>query len=121
MSRIFYPRLEQRLSIEIEDFARLDGPCVIYEGEHRDSDGAIAYVYTVGGMLDGAPVGGAYGVLVGGDAIIVHAETRGAADAMASDGLLATIEALAQERRLGRAGKGGVLASVDAIGKGAMH
>lgn len=120
---MFYPSLSERSSIGVEQLAELDEPCVIFEGEHRDSDGVIAYVYTVGGFLAGAPVGGQFGALVGGEAILVHAHSRADADGMASEGLAATIAALIDERRIGIAerAKGGVAVSVDSIGKGAMH
>lgn len=116
MSRVHYPTLAERVSIEAEDLLRLDDPCVIFEGEHRDTDGITAYVYTVGGWIDGAPVGGSYGVTVGGDAIIVHADSRAAADALAGDGLLSTIDAMrdGQPRQQTRAG---VLAGVSEIGR----
>lgn len=115
-ARVHYPTLAERISIEAEDLLRLDDPCVIFEGEHRDSDGILAYVYTVGGLLNGEPVGGMYGVLVGEQAIIVHADSRMAADALAGDGLLSTIDAMrdGQPRQQTRAG---VLAGVSEIGR----
>lgn len=116
MSTPQIPALDGRASITAEDLTRLDDPCVIFEAEHRDSDGVLAYVYTVGGMLDGRPVGGMYGVLVGGDAIIVHAASRLEADAMASDGLLMTIEALSGTEE-GPA-QAGIAAEVAQIGRG---
>lgn len=113
------PGLEGRLSIEISDLLRLDEPCVIFEADGRDSDGIPFYVYTVGGFLDGQPVGGGFGVLVGGDAIIIHADSRRAADAMAADGLLATISAIEDNRRARKAEKtqAGVLADISQIGR----
>lgn len=117
MSHPQIPGLDQRASIDLADLARLDDPCVIFEGEHRDSDGVLAYVYTVGGALDGVPVGGMYGVLVGGDAIVVHASSRLEADTMAADGLLATIDALSDAPQ--GAAAAGVVADVAPIGRGA--
>lgn len=86
-------------SIELDDLLRLDDPGVLYEGEFKDSDGVTAYLYTVVGWLEGRPIGepdhatrSIKGCLVGGDCIVVHAENRGAADAMAADGLMQTID-----------------------------
>ena len=119
-ARVFYPALSDRQSITVDQLVRLDDPCVIFEGTHVDSDNVVGYIYTVGGYLNGAAVGGAFGVLVGDDAIIVHAESRGAADAMASDGLLATIDAIRNDRTAERS-PGGIITSVDSIGRGAKH
>lgn len=86
--------------IEMDDLPRLDDPGVIFEGELLDSDGELAYVYSVCGYLDGRPIVGVdhvrqcvRGALVGGDAIIVHAKGRKEADVMATEGLLTTIQA----------------------------
>ena len=86
-------------SIDLDDLLRLDDPCVIFELEHKDSDGVVSYLYTVGGWLNGQAIGEpdhltktVKGCLVGGDCIIVQAENRGAADAMAADGLHQTID-----------------------------
>lgn len=87
-------------SIELDELLRVDDVAVIFEGQHIDTDGAIAWVYTVGGFLDGRPIVTHYrdhngiatrGALVGGEAILVHAPNRGEADEMAISGLLHTI------------------------------
>ena len=90
--------LSDHPSLELDDLLRLEDPCVIFEGEQTDSDGVVSYVYTVGGLMDGRPVGEAdhatrtvKGCTVAGDCIIVQAASRDEADAMAADGLEFTI------------------------------
>jgi hypothetical protein len=85
-------------ALELDDLLRLGDPCVVFEGEQVDSDGVVSYVYTVGGFLDGKPVGEAdhatksvKGCTIGGDCIMVQASSREEADAMAADGLDFTI------------------------------
>jgi hypothetical protein len=98
----FTPDFSNRRNLSLEDLARLDDPAVIFEYFHVDSDGAHAYVYTVGGYLDGLPVARivgreALGATVGGDVIIIHAADRKAADEMAAAGLETTIIAVRNE------------------------
>lgn len=89
------PNFLLRQKIAAEDLRRLQDPCVIFEHEWADSDGAMCYAYTVGGWLDGKPLGDMRGgVTVGGDVIIVHADSRAEADFIASDGLQSSIAAL---------------------------
>ena len=90
--------LEGNPSIELDDLLRVEDPCVIFEGEHLDSDGVLSYVYSVGGWLDGRPLGkpdhvrrSVKGCMVGGDCIVVQAKNREEADAIAADGLDFTI------------------------------
>lgn len=81
--------------IAADDLRRLQDPCVIFEHEWADSDGARCFAYTVGGWLDGRPLGDMRGgATVGGDVIIVHAYSRADADLLASDGLQSSISAL---------------------------
>jgi hypothetical protein len=89
------PAFHLRRKLAAEDLRHLADPCVIFEHEWFDSDGERCFAYTVGGMLDGQPLGDFRGgCTVGGEVIIVHADDRGAADAMASLGLMDTINAL---------------------------
>lgn len=91
------PDFSSRESITPDQLRHVDSPCVIFEALWLDDDGEKCWAYTVGGMLDGKPLGLMGGVLVGEQAIIVHAETRELADAIASDGLLTTLSALDDE------------------------
>ncbi len=93
------PTFSSRESITPDQLRHVDEPCVIFEALWLDDDGEKCWAYTVGGMLDGKPLGAMGGVLVGDQAIIVHAETRELADAIASDGLLTTLSALDEEER----------------------
>ena len=89
------PAFWLRQKLAADDLRRLVEPCVIFEHEWFDSDGEHCWAYTVGGVLDGLPVGDHQGgCTVGGEVIIVHADDRGAADAIASLGLMDTINAL---------------------------
>jgi hypothetical protein len=92
------PSFAGRASITPDELRHVDSPCVIFEGLWLDDDGEKCWAYTVGGLYEGKPLGGITGgVLVGEQAIIVHAETRELADAIASDGLLTTLSALDEE------------------------
>lgn len=95
------PDFSFRQRIVADDLRRLQEPCVVFEHFQRDSDGEPCYWYTVGGWLDGKPIGGMDGgATVGGDAIVVHAANREDADAIAHFGLLDTISALHSEERI---------------------
>ena len=84
--------------IDAADLRRVQEPCVIFQYHWLDSDGAKCWAYSVGGFLDGKPLGGFQGgVTIGGDVMIVHADTRGEADAIAAMGLQDTISALDAE------------------------
>jgi hypothetical protein len=90
--------------IELVDLLRLDDPSAIFTGEHVDPDGVLSYLYTVGGWIDGRSVvepdhltRSVRGALIGGDVILVQAENRAAADALAIDGLLHTIKLIRDE------------------------
>ncbi len=87
--------------IQADDLRRVQDPCVILEHEWTDSDGERCYAFTVGGWLDGRPLGNGAGsgVTLGGDVAIVHADTRDEAKAIASFGLLDTIAALTGEEK----------------------
>lgn len=96
--------LDNNPTIDLDDLVRLEGPAVIFEGELIDSDGAVNYVYTVAGILDGRPIVQAdhvrrcvTGAMVGGDAIIIFAKDRKEADVIATEGLLDTIRLHAQK------------------------
>lgn len=92
------PAFELRQRLTAQDLRRLAEPCVIFEHAWDDSDGEHCWAYTVGGLLDGMAVGDMRGgATVGGEVIIVHADDRGAADAIASLGLMDTIAALDNE------------------------
>lgn len=110
-------------TIELDDLCRIEDPCVIFHGEHLDSDGAITYVYTVGGMLNGQPVEQpdhvrrlVRGALVGGDAILIgDVKSRAEADAIACAGLeksiVAHANALAKQSQESRRNEGLVITS----------
>lgn len=84
--------------IDAADLRRVQEPCVIFQHHWLDSDGAKCWAYTVGGWLEGRPLGGLQGgVTIGGDVMIVHADTRGEADAIAAMGLQDTISGLGAE------------------------
>lgn len=90
--RPLLPNFLLRQRLVAEDLRRLQEPCVIFEGEHTDEDGAVAYLYTVGGWLDGARL--TEGCTVGGEVILIHAHDRAEADEIARFGLHDTILAL---------------------------
>lgn len=87
--------------IQADDLRRVQDPCVILEHEWTDSDGERCFAFTVGGWLDGKPLGNGAGsgVTLGGDVAIVHARDREEAKAVASFGLLDTIAALRGEEQ----------------------
>lgn len=89
------PDFSHRQRLVADDLRRLDDPCVLFEHNGRDSDGVEFYVYTVAGWLDGQRL--ADGCTVGGEVIVIHASSRGEADAIASLGLMDTISALERE------------------------
>ncbi len=92
------PDLSGRQSIPADELRHVSEPCVIFEGDFLDDNGAHVWVYTVGGWLRGKPLGGIRGgALVGGDAMLLQAQDRATADVMASFGLQDTIEALGHE------------------------
>ena len=94
------PDFSGRDSITADQLRHVDAACVIFEALWLDDDGERCWAYTVGGVLDGKPLGGITGgVLVGGETIIVHADSREMADAIAADGLMTTMEALDDEER----------------------
>lgn len=85
---------ELREDLSIDQLLRIEDPCVVFEFSRLDSDKVRYWVYTVGGWLDGAIVGGKEGgALVGGQTIIVHGKNRKEADAIAYEGLVDTIAA----------------------------
>lgn len=93
-----HPAYHLRARMAAEDLRRLVDPCVIFEHSWIDSDGEKCWAYTVGGLIDGKPVGDIQGgSTVGGEVIIVHADDRGQADAIAALGLHDTINALDTE------------------------
>lgn len=79
----------------------MSDPCVVFEHEGLDSNGDRFFVYTVGGVLNGQPIGGRDGgATIAGEVIVIAADKREDADAMAADGLGTTINALDQEEEL---------------------
>lgn len=92
------PAFHLRRSITAQELRRLQEPVVIFEAERSDSDGVTHYLYTVAGWLDGANIATMQGgATVGGDVIVIHADSREQADAMAGIGLADTIDALNRE------------------------
>ena len=93
-----HPAYYLRQKLAAEDLRRLVEPCVIFEHQWLDDDGEKCWAYTIGGLLNGKAVGDMQGgATVGGEVIIVHADSRGEADAIASLGLMDTINALDSE------------------------
>jgi len=111
------PSFHMRQRIVAADLPRLDEPCVIFEHHGHDSDGKPFFIYTVGGYLDGHPL--PEGCTVGGDVIVINADTREEADAMAAMGLLDSIVAMEGEddRIADAAAALGRLDSVGALGR----
>jgi hypothetical protein len=89
------PNFAYRRSITTDELRRVDDVCVILEHHGYDSDGADYYLFSVGGWLDGQPL--LEGAMVGGDAILVHADSEAGAKQIAADGLLTTLQALDAE------------------------
>jgi hypothetical protein len=117
------PSFHLRQRLVADDLMRLDEPAVIFEHHANDSDGVPFYVYTVAGVLDGQRLQD--GCTVGGEVIIIHADSRDHADAMACMGLQDTIDALHGEGEqlmdaaaaLGRLGQIGPVARIEAAMK----
>jgi len=90
-----HPNYLLRQKLVAEDLRKLQEPCVIFEHEWTDTDGERCFAYTVGGWLNGRPVGGIEGgATVGGEVIVIHATNRQEADYIASLGLQDTIRSL---------------------------
>jgi hypothetical protein len=93
-----HPAYWLRQKLAADDLRRLTDACVIFEHQWLDDEGEKCWGYTVGGRLDGQVVGDHQGgATVGGELMIVHADSRGEADAIASLGLMDTINALDAE------------------------
>lgn len=89
------PNFLDRPRITAADLRRVSEACVILEADWLDSDNERCFAFTVGGWLDGKPLGDRRGgCTVGGDVIIVHAGSAEEAKAMASLGLSDTLDAL---------------------------
>lgn len=92
------PDFAHRRNITAADLKRLQEPAVIFEHEGRDSDGVLFYLYTVAGWLDGHNIATYQGgATVGGEVIVIHADSREDADLLAGMGLQDTIDALGSE------------------------
>lgn len=89
------PDFSHRQHLVADDLRRLDEPCVLFEHKGCDSDGVDFYLYSVAGVLDGVRLGD--GCTVGGEVILIHARDREEADALASMGLMDTINLLDAE------------------------
>lgn len=89
------PNFAYRRSITAQELRSVDDVCVILEHHGYDSDGADYYLFTVGGVLDGQRF--PEGVLVGGETMLVHADSPEAAKQLACDGLMTTLQALDSE------------------------
>lgn len=89
------PNFLLRRQISVSDLPRISEPCVVFEYEGADSDGVPFWAYTIGGWLDGQPLGDHRGgVTVKGEvAIITGAMNRQHADWLACEGLQTTIDA----------------------------
>jgi len=94
------PNFLLRPSITAEELKRLQDPVALFEYDGRDSDGAPYFVYTVAGWLDGMNIATFQGgATVGGQVIIINADTREQADFLAADGLGATLNALDKDEQ----------------------
>lgn len=94
------PNFLTRRSITAEELRRLQEPVVLFEYEGCDSDGASFYAYTVAGWLNGQNIATAQGgCTVGGQVIIINADSREMANAIAADGLGTTINALDEDEK----------------------
>lgn len=92
------PDFYSRRQIHAQDLLRLQEPAVIFEHHGIDTDEAHFWVYTVAGWIDGENIATIQGgATIGGDVIVIHAENREDADAMAGLGLQDTIDALQRE------------------------
>lgn len=89
------PNFLLRRQISVSDLPRISEPCVVFEYEGSDSEGVPFWAYTIGGWLDGRPLGDHRGgVTVNGEVIIIPgAISRQHADWLACEGLQTTIEA----------------------------
>jgi hypothetical protein len=89
------PSFAFRRDIHADDLKRLQDPAVIFEHEGKDEDGALFFVYTIAGWLDGENIATELGgATVGGDVIVIPADNRLMADDIACMGLQTTIDAL---------------------------
>lgn len=94
------PEFGHRRKLTPEELRRLQEPAVIFEGEHVDEDGFRVFIYTVAGWLDGVNVATLQGgCTVGGDVILIEADSRQMADDIAGRGLADTLSALDGEER----------------------
>lgn len=89
------PNFLLRQRISAEQLRRVTNVCAVYEHEWRDADGVACFAFTVGGLLDGKPLGGIQGgATVGGEVIVIAGVTREEAMQIAADGLETTINGL---------------------------
>lgn len=92
------PDFTSRQRIDAQDLRRLSEPAVIFEHRGIDFDGEPFYIYTVAGWLDGVNIATIQGgATVGGDVMVIHADSRADADMMAGLALEDTINALNRE------------------------
>lgn len=117
------PTFHLRRKLVADDLLRLDEPAVLFEHHGHDSDGVPFYVYSVAGILDGERLED--GCTIGGEVVLINADTREEADAIACMGLQDTIDALSREQdqlldaaaALGRLGQVGHLGRMEAAMK----
>lgn len=92
------PNFLDRPRIVANDLRRVQDPCVVLEHEWLDTDGERCFAFTVGGWLDGRPLGDMRGgCTVGGEVAVVHADSAAEAKVLAAIGLQDTIDALGRE------------------------
>ncbi len=100
------PNFLIRRSLTADELLRLQEPVVLYEYDARDDDGVPFFVYTIAGWLDGRNIATSQGgCTMGGQVIIVNADSREQADHMAADGLGITINGFEQDARDTQASK----------------
>ena len=95
------PSFLHHADIKAADLPRISEPCVVLEHEGVDSDGATFFCFTVGGWLDGKPLGNEHGgCSVGGDVIVISGVgmDREEAKWIASNGLQDSINAMRGEQ-----------------------
>lgn len=93
------PDFTFRRHINADDLLRLDEPAVIREYSGVDSDGVRFFAFSVAGWLDGSNVANIHGgALVGGQVMLINADSQDEADEIAGLGLQSTIEDLRREQ-----------------------
>jgi hypothetical protein len=92
------PSFLNHAEIVAADLPRISDPCVVLEHSGRDADGEPYHCFTIGGWLDGKPLGSMLGgCTVGGDVIIISGMDAEDAKLLAGMGLQDTIDGMRRE------------------------